>query len=184
MLDMVERLLVVGADSLFNDHLFGGPVDAWHLVLTSLVCFVVTSLAVSAGIGGGGLLVPLYSLILGIDAKMAIPISESSIFGVACRNIFFIAPRWHPKANQPLIDYATVALMQLGKLMGVVFGVFLNQLLLEVIVIILLVIVLGFTCYVTLNKGIAHCKAKSKAQEKKENEAWEKKENDDMEHIS
>ena len=60
-----------------------------QLVGTSLLCFVVTCLAVAAGIGGGGLLVPLYAFVLGLGPKNAVPVSKATIFGVAIGNVFF-----------------------------------------------------------------------------------------------
>lgn len=145
-----------------NDQLFDEP--AWRIALTSFLCWLVTSCAVAAGIGGGGLLVPLYGLVLGVGTKRAIPISKATIFGVACGNVFFIARRKHPKANRPLIDYATVVLMQPGELMGVIIGVLLNRFLPQVIIVILFVIVLSFNAYKTLKKGMARWKAETKAK--------------------
>jgi len=143
-----------------NDKLFDEP--AWRIALTSFLCWIVTSCAVAAGIGGGGLLVPLYGLVLGVGTKRAIPISKATIFGVACGNVFFIARRKHPNANRPLIDYATVVLMQPGELMGVIIGVLLNRFLPDVIIVVLFVVVLSFNAYKTLKKGIARWKAETK----------------------
>ena len=117
-----------GVDHL-NDKLFGDDdvPEVWQLLLTSVLCFVVTCFAAVAGIGGGGLLVPLYAIVLGVGFHRGIPISTATIFGVACGNVLFIAREKHPKANRPLIDYATVALMQPGELMGVIIGVLMLQ---------------------------------------------------------
>ena len=34
-------------------------------------------------VGGGGLLVPLYSIVLGLGPSLAAPVSKATIFGVA-----------------------------------------------------------------------------------------------------
>jgi len=148
-----------------NDPLFSGEdaPEGWRLAVTSFLCWVVTSFAVAAGIGGGGLLVPLYALVLGLGTKLAIPVSKATIFGVACGNVLFISRERHPKAERPLIDYSTVGLMQPGELLGVVFGVLLNRLLPEISIVIILVFVLGFNAYKTLTKARARWKAETKA---------------------
>lgn len=153
-----------GDEDHLHDPLFNGAVEGWRLALTSLLCWMVTSCAVAAGIGGGGLLVPLYALVLGVGTKLAIPISTATIFGVAIGNVAFIATKRHPNANRPLIEYATVVLMQPGELMGVVVGVLLNRLFPELLIVILLVLVLGFTALKTLKKGIARWKSETKLQ--------------------
>jgi uncharacterized membrane protein YfcA len=172
--DMMERfLLAIKEESHFNDDRFVGAItiEAWRWAVTTILCWLITSCAVAAGIGGGGLLVPLYSLVLGVGTKHAIPISQATIFGVACGNVLYISRLGHPKANRPLIDYATVVLMQPGELMGVIVGVLMNRFLPEVIIIILLVLVLGFTAYKTLCKGVARWRAETKEWEQEEHDA-------------
>jgi uncharacterized membrane protein YfcA len=138
----------------FNDELFGeGGIDGGRVVVASLLCFLITNVAVAAGIGGGGLLVPLYFISLGIPQTRAVSLSKGTIFGVACGNFLFISREKHPKANRPLIDYPTAIFMQGGELMGVVIGVLLNLLLPQVVTIIISAIVLGFNAYKTLGKA-------------------------------
>ncbi len=51
--------------------------------MTELLLFFLFfpgSLAAGAGLGGGGLLVPVF-IIMGLPAKNAIPLSEATIFG-------------------------------------------------------------------------------------------------------
>ena len=68
-----------GNGTAVNPNVFENEVG--QLVGTSLLCFVVTCLAVAAGIGGGGLLVPLYAFVLGLGPKNAVPVSKATIFG-------------------------------------------------------------------------------------------------------
>ena len=42
-------------------------------------------LSAAAGIGGGGVYVPLMLLLLGLSAKEAVPLSQALIFGGAAR---------------------------------------------------------------------------------------------------
>jgi len=94
-----------------------------------VLCWIITSLAVSAGIGGGGLLVPLYFIGLDVPQTLAVALSKGTIFGVACGNFAFLWSQRHPHVDRPLIDYKTAVFMQGGELMGVVLGVLFNLLL-------------------------------------------------------
>lgn len=153
-------------DNSLNVQLFDGHIETWRLVLTSFFCWVITSLSVPAGIGGGGLLVPLYSIILGLEPKLAVPVSKATIFGVALGNAPIILRQRHPTADRPLVDYTIVTLMQSGVLLGVVLGVLLNLLLPEIAIVVLLALVLGFTGYKTVNKGRKQWATETKARAK------------------
>ena len=121
------RRLENSDENHFNDELFNSDdFEVWRIPITSILCLLITMLAVAAGIGGGGLLVPLYAYVLGLGPKLAVPVSKATIFGVAIGNTFFISREKHPLANRPLIDYSTAVFMQGGELAGVVVGVLLN----------------------------------------------------------
>ena len=48
---------------------------------------MASAAAADAGVGHhGGLLVPLYSIVLGLGPKLAAPVSKATIFGVALGN--------------------------------------------------------------------------------------------------
>ena len=155
----------------FNDPLFGdGGLEVSRVAVASVICWLITSVSVAAGIGGGGLLVPLYFIALDLEQTMAVSLSKGTIFGVAVGNFFFLTQEKHPKANRPLIDYPTAIFMQGGELMGVVLGVLLNLLLPEIVTIIMSAVVLSFNAYKTLTKArkkygaetVAFAKAKAK----------------------
>jgi len=132
-------------------------------------------LAAGAGIGGGGLFVPLYAFVLGVGAKAAVPMSKATILGGALGNMISIAFARHPdpKNNKPLIDYESCTFMQSGELLGVVFGVLLNLILPEILIIVFLAVLLSFNAYKTLAKGVQKYRdesakmAKIKAEEAK-----------------
>jgi hypothetical protein len=69
--------------------------------------FVVIGLMIVArgGIGGGGMLVPIYMLVMGFAPKQAIPLSNVTIVGGAIANTFLNVRKRHPLADRPLIDY-------------------------------------------------------------------------------
>ena len=79
---------------------FDGSLETWRVVLVSTLVLFVTMFAVAAGIGGGGLLVPIYAYVLGLGPQLAVPVSKATIFGVAVGNVFYISREKHPKVTQ------------------------------------------------------------------------------------
>ena len=110
-------------------------------------------LAAGGGIGGGGILVPIYILILGFSSKQAIPLSNVTVFGGAVANTIYNAKRRHPNADRPLIDWDLIVVMEPPTLAGALIGANLNKIMPETIIVILLVLLLAFTSYGTLSKA-------------------------------
>ena len=92
----------------WTDPLF--PLSSGDAVGT--VCAFLTVMAASVGgIGGGGLLVPLYMLALGLG-RFAIPLSKATICGGAISNVAIQCRRRHPLAeDRPLIAYNVAAIL-------------------------------------------------------------------------
>lgn len=136
----------------WTDPLF--PLSSGDAVGT--VCAFLTVMAASVGgIGGGGLLVPLYMLALGLG-RFAIPLSKATICGGAISNVAIQCRRRHPLAeDRPLIAYDVAAIFEPLTLAGTVIGVLLNSILPEWLVTVLLVALLSYTARKTLIKGRA-----------------------------
>jgi len=143
--------------------------EVWRLVLTTVLCMTFGALAAGAGIGGGGLLVPTYAFILGVGAKNAVPLSKSTIFGVALGNFFIIGQGRHPnpKVFRPLIDYDLAMYMNSALLLGTVFGVLLNSVLPDIVVIVLFMTLLVYNSWRTIRKGLRLRKAEAEAAAEK-----------------
>jgi len=127
----------------------------WQCIVTLTLILVLGSLAAGAGVGGGGLFVPIYWLILDAGPKGAVPLSKATILGGALGNFLSLGFQRHPKANRPMIDYEASTFMQSGELLGVVFGVLLNKLLPAILIILFLIAILGWNSVRTVRKGIA-----------------------------
>ena len=72
------------------------PTDVWGFTLAALGLI----LASGGGIGGGGMLVPIYILVLGFLPKHAIPLSNVTVFGGAVANTWWNVKRRHPSADR------------------------------------------------------------------------------------
>ena len=113
-------------------------------------------LAAGGGIGGGGILVPVYILVLGFPSKLAIPLSNVTVLGGAVANTLHNARRrhpGHPAVDRPLIDWDLILVMEPPTLAGALVGANLNKILPEAVIAVLLVLLLTVTAHGTLRKA-------------------------------
>jgi uncharacterized membrane protein YfcA len=127
------------------------------------VCAVLgLMVAAGGGIGGGGILVPIYILVMGFSPKHAIPLSNITVFGGAIANMLLNYPKRHPLADRPLVDWDLILVMEPLTIAGALLGVFLNKVLPELFLTIMLVVLLSVTAYTTLKKAIKMYKAETR----------------------
>jgi uncharacterized membrane protein YfcA len=124
--------------------------DYWGFALATLGLMV----AAGGGIGGGGILVPIFSLVFGFSAKHAISLSNVTVFAGAIANTIFNVSKRHPLADRPLVDWDLILVMEPLTIAGALIGAFLNKLLPESVLTILLVALLSFTAYESLSKAV------------------------------
>lgn len=120
-------------------------------------------IAAGGGIGGGGVLVPIYILVMRFSPKHAIPLSNVTILGGALANTILNVPKRHPLADRPLVDWDLILVMEPPAIAGALAGAVLNKVLPEGVVMISLVVLLSYTAYETLKKAIRMYKAETKA---------------------
>mmetsp|Transcript_20529 Transcript_20529/g.26572 ORF Transcript_20529/g.26572 Transcript_20529/m.26572 type:complete len:471 (+) Transcript_20529:59-1471(+) len=159
-----QRILADTTNAVLEKGVFG---TTWQIALSSILCVILGALATSAGIGGGGLFVPLYAYVLGTGVKFGVPVSKATIFGGSIGKYLGTAFMKHPTQNRPVVNYNLVAAMQPWELLGTIFGVFFNVLFPELVIVILLVLVLGFSAKKTLVKGKRLWDKESKALKEK-----------------
>jgi len=111
-------------------------------------------LAAGGGTGGGGILVPIYILVLDFPVKIAIPLSAVTVLGGAIANSIVNAKKRHPEyPSRSIIDWEIILQMCPPAIAGALIGAVLNHVLREIVLIIMLLGVLGFTAYKTLKKA-------------------------------
>lgn len=84
------------------------PPNVFPLTTRKIVAYILiivaSTLGASGGIGGGGIVVPVYILVMALPLKVAVPISAATCMGGGLGstiiNMFF---RRHPLADRPLI---------------------------------------------------------------------------------
>ncbi len=124
------------------------PVD--YIGLLAAVVGLV--LSAGGGIGGGGLLVPIFILILRFPVKHAVGLSNVTVFGGAVANTIMNSSKRHPKVNRPLVDWSLLLMMEPLTMAGALLGAELSQVLPDIMLVIMLVLLLGVTTARTLRK--------------------------------
>lgn len=80
-----------------------------------------------AGLGGGGVIIPLSMIFFVFDTKNAIAISNFAIFTCSISRFIYTLDKKHPeKKEYILIDYNIAIVMLPTVMMGSLTGVFLN----------------------------------------------------------
>jgi len=119
-----------------------------------LCAIIGLMIAAGGGIGGGGILVPIYILVMGFSPKHAIPLSNITVFGGALANMVLNTQKRHPLADRPLVDWDLILVMEPLTIAGALIGAFMNKVLPETLLVVMLVVLLSFTAYNTLKKAI------------------------------
>jgi uncharacterized membrane protein YfcA len=138
------------------------PLDFQDVVGTVLISLGLL-IAASGGIGGGGILVPLYILVFEFGPKHAVALSNFSILSTSMTNMIINLPKRHPFADRPLVDWDLILVMEPLTMGGAVVGAMLSKLLPDWILVLSLVVLLGFTTQTTLEKGFKQYKEESKS---------------------
>jgi len=161
----------------------------WYHGLGLALAMLGLMLAAGGGIGGGGLLVPIYIIVMKFSEQYGIPLSNVTILGGALANNAFNLFKRHPSPNvdRPMIDYDLVMLMEPPTIAGAVIGSILNKILPEFAICSLLVLVLGATAiktWMTGNKARtkenAKLEAEVKADDNSKGDGESKNDSDDI----
>eukprot|EP00750_Incisomonas_marina_P003433 INCI13115.3.p1 GENE.INCI13115.3~~INCI13115.3.p1 ORF type:complete len:661 (-),score=83.93 INCI13115.3:369-2351(-) len=141
------------SDFPFSEGIFTS--EPWQLAVTSILVVVLTALASAAGIGGGGLVVPVYTYVMATGVYYASPLSTATILGVAIGKNVISIQRRHPDLVRPLINYDLATYIQMTVLLGTIIGVILHGILPEIVVTIILALVLGYSGVEAMRKGVS-----------------------------
>jgi len=152
--------------------------------LIAIITFVTIMLAAPSGIGGGGILVPMYLAIGKFSPRHGIPLSKATIFGGAVTNNWFNVQKRHPDCNRPMIDYNLCMIMEPVLLLGTIIGVFFNAVSPGWLITILLVLTLTYTTYRTTMKAFETYEKEVKAEREEEEQQLLPDGDNKKKHIS
>ncbi|KAG6548277.1 hypothetical protein Mapa_010328 [Marchantia paleacea] len=112
-------------------------------------------LSSAGGLGGGGLFVPLFNLMLQFDPKTSAALSNFMILGGSIVNLIINLRQHHPiHKNKPVIDFDVLLLMQPNMLLGISIGVIFNVVLPSWLITALLALVLGYMTFHSIKGGL------------------------------
>ncbi|XVF55608.1 hypothetical protein PTKIN_Ptkin06aG0049800 [Pterospermum kingtungense] len=98
----------------------------WRLVLATVIGFLGSACGTVGGVGGGGIFVPMLTLIVGFDTKSAAAISKCMIMGASASSFWYNLLVPHPTKEVPIIDYDLALLFQPMLMLGITVGVSLS----------------------------------------------------------
>jgi len=119
--------------------------------------FMLSSMGIvlgsSGGIGGGGIVIPIYIIVLGLSPRHAIPLGSVTVLGGSLAGLFLNLRRRHPLADRPIIDWDLILVMEPLVLVGALIGGIFHRVVSEKILTVLLVLLLGSVAHTILAKA-------------------------------
>ncbi|KAK8581978.1 hypothetical protein V6N12_072178 [Hibiscus sabdariffa] len=157
MLVSAERSLKYGEseEAETNDNYFLKAIDfLWRSDESDYHHVWPVTFGSVGGVGGGGIFVPMLSLIIGFDPKSATAISKCMIMGAAASTVYYNLRLRHPTLDMPIIDYDLALLIQPMLMMGISIGVTFNVIFADWMVTVLLIILFIGTSTKAFFKGV------------------------------
>ena len=120
--------------------------------LAALLFFLISALANAAGLTGCSMMISLLILMEDFTAHEAIPIVQLVAFSGVLVAISYRFNLRHPKRDRPRIDFGLAMHICMPLLLGTCFGVIINEMMPDWIILTLLTLALGFGTYGTYKK--------------------------------
>ncbi|KAL9669976.1 hypothetical protein QQ045_007526 [Rhodiola kirilowii] len=136
------------------EHVWPDLKFGWRIVVGSIVGSLGAAFGSVGGVGGGGIFVPMLTLIIGFDAKSSTALSKCMNTGASVTTIYYNLKRRHPTLDLPIIDYDLALLIQPMLVLGISIGVGLNVLFAYWMITILLIVLFLITSTKAFLMGI------------------------------
>lgn len=130
------------------------PLDGCDYAAASLGALALAAAALG-GVGGGGILLPIYILVLDFNVKQAVALANATILGGAVANVMYAMARRHPYADRPSTNWTLIILFEPLVIFGSVLGSFGNKLLPDAVLQTILVVLYSSLSYTTTRKAVA-----------------------------
>ncbi|GFP99915.1 hypothetical protein PHJA_002135600 [Phtheirospermum japonicum] len=149
MINFLQQIMNSISQHIWPDMEFG-----WRIVVGTVIGFFGAALGSIGGVGGGGIFVPMLTLIIGFDPKTSTAISKCMITGAAVATVYYNLKLRHPSLELPIIDYDLALLFQPMLVLGISIGVIFNVIFAEWMVTILLILLFIGTSTKAFFKGV------------------------------
>ncbi|OIW19970.1 hypothetical protein TanjilG_30946 [Lupinus angustifolius] len=127
---------------------------SWRLVLATVIGFLGSAFGTVGGVGGGGIFVPMLTLLIGFDSKSAAALSKCMIMGASASSVWYNLRVPHPTKEVPILDYDLALLFQPMLMLGITIGVALSVVFPYWLITILIIILFIGTSSRSFFKGI------------------------------
>ncbi|KAL0321159.1 UNVERIFIED_CONTAM: Sulfite exporter TauE/SafE family protein 2 [Sesamum radiatum] len=130
-----------------------------QFLLAGILSFIAAAISSAGGIGGGGLFIPILTIVAGLDLKLASSYSAFMVTGGSLANV--ACQMFAKRGARPLIDYDIALLSEPCMLLGVSCGVICNLVFPEWLITIFFAIFLAFCTFKTCISGVLYWKLES-----------------------
>uniref|UniRef100_A0A7N0ULE8 Sulfite exporter TauE/SafE family protein n=1 Tax=Kalanchoe fedtschenkoi TaxID=63787 RepID=A0A7N0ULE8_KALFE len=136
---------------------------SFAVVLAGVFCFLAASISSAGGIGGGGLYLPILTIVAGLSLKTASSFSAFMVTGGSIANVvyYLYISCGSKSGGRALIDYDVAILSQPCMLLGVSIGVICNVMFPEWLITALFAVFLAWTTAKTCRRGVFFWRAES-----------------------
>ncbi|KAI4349052.1 hypothetical protein L6164_009698 [Bauhinia variegata] len=143
-------------------HHYGSETDkvwpelrvSWRLAIATVIGFLGSACGTVGGVGGGGIFVPMLTLVIGFDTKSAAALSKCMIMGAAASSVWYNLRVPHPTKEVPILDYDLALLFQPMLMLGITVGVSLSVVFPYWLITVLIIILFVGTSSRSFFKGI------------------------------
>lgn len=134
----------------------------WRMVSAAILVILGASICSAGGIGGGGLFIPIFNLLLLFDAKTSAALSNFVILGGSMANLIWNLPQSHPLLpHKPVISYDVALILQPNMLLGISLGVICNVMFPSWLIILQLALILGYITTRSWKNGLKRWRVES-----------------------
>ncbi|KAF7804362.1 sulfite exporter TauE/SafE family protein 4 [Senna tora] len=109
-----------------TDHVWPELKLNWRLAIATVIGFLGSAFGTVGGVGGGGIFVPVLTLVVGFDTKSAAALSKCMIMGASASSVCYNVRVAHPMKAVAILDYHLALLFQPMLMLGVSLGVSLS----------------------------------------------------------
>ncbi|CAO2839427.1 unnamed protein product [Amaranthus hypochondriacus] len=126
----------------------------WRIGVATIIGFLGSAFGTVGGVGGGGIFVPMLTLIVGFDTKSAAALSKCMIMAASASSFWYNLRVQHPCRDVPILDYDLALLFQPMLMLGITLGVALSVVFPYWLITVLIIILFLGTSSRSFSRGI------------------------------